>query len=308
MTKKKLLSIVLAALLAIDVVCFSLTYTYHAASCDSNASVTMEEIDAPTGNFSEEIIIIDPAYDSYSYIDKDGNRQPIEEWLYVPQVKPAAVAGFGDNQVGTPMVFENLFPGDSGDTEPELRKTYTITVAHQYQVALHFNVVMQDDPSYEKLAEVLMMKITVNGTQVYDGLIDGFEGNILGFDKNFSAVQNETAEYTIEVYLPTSVGNEYMNKTLKCDYVWTLYEEKEDVPPIIIPIPPDEDETTATTPDETDPPVSVEEPVEGLFEWEEFDYIPEPCYFKPMAIIMGALFAVLALGLILVRRKERNHD
>lgn len=304
MKKRKLLSIILAALVAIDVVCFSLTYTYHAATCGTNASVSMEEIAAPTGDYSQEVIIIDPAYDTHP---KYGTPEWTENWIFIPQHKQYAVMDFGDNQSRVPMVFENMFPGDNGDTEPDLRKTYSISISHQYAVSLHFNVLVQDDPAFEKLAEVLMMKVTVNGQQVYDGLLSGFGGNILGFAKNYDEVVYETAEYTIEVYLPTWVGNEYMNKTLKCDYIWTLYEEREQLPPIIIPIPPDETTVTTTT-GETDPPETVPVPEEGLFEWEDFDYIPEPCYFKPMAIAMGILFAVLALGLIAVRRKERNHD
>lgn len=277
MNKKKLLSVVLAALLVLDVVCFGFTAIYHATECDAaNASVSFEVIDAPTGEYSTDVIIVDYAYESVE-VESD------------PIIYPAGMEFDKSNYASDPMVFENMFPGD------RVSKTYKVLVHRQNPVSLWFRVDVHDNPAYDKLAEVLMLKLTVNSQEVYDGLLKDFNGHNVGLPSFYEDGIVQGMEYQIEVYLDTSVGNEYMQKTLKCDYSWTIYEDMPD------PVPPDDDE-------EDKEEVEIVIPDESHENFETFIYIPEPCYFNIACAVFGAAFLVLLAALILIRRKENGHE
>lgn len=295
MNKKKLLSVVLAALMVVDVVCFGLTAIYHATECDAaNASVSFEVIDAPTGEYiSTDVIIVDYAYESV-----------VAE--SAPKIYSAGMRFDTSNYSSDPMVFENMFPGD------HVSKTYKVNISRQNPVSLWFRVDIQDDPIYDKLAEVLMLKVSVNGQEIYDGLMKDFGGHNSGFPSFYEDVIVQSLEYHIEVYLDTSVGNEYMQKPLKCDYSWTIYENMPD------PVPPggggsgdagdDGDTTDKDNPVDDDDKDGVEVviPDESHENFETFVYIPEPCHFGIACVIYGAAFLVLLASLILIRRKENG--
>lgn len=277
MNKKKLLSVVLAALLVLDVVCFGFTAVYHATECDAaNASVSFKVIDAPTGEYSTDVIIVDYAYESVE-VESD------------PKIYPAGMELDKTNYASDPMVFENMFPGD------RVSKTYKVLVHRQNPVSLWFRVDIQDDPIYDKLAEVLMLKVSVNGQVTYDGLMKDFNGHNSGFPSFYEEGITQSLEYQIEVYLDTSVGNEYMQKTLKCDYSWTIYENMPD------PVPPDSGDDEEDKED-----VEIVIPDESHENFETFVYIPEPCNFSIACVILGAAFLILLAALILIRRKENG--
>lgn len=116
-----------------------------------------------------------------------------------------------------PFTAENMFPGDA------VTKTFEIDVSHKNSVTLNFTVNVR--AGYEKLAEVLKAKISdpVSGETLFDGLMkdvpDALQKELGG--KN----STDKVYYEITAYLSTSVGNDYMNKSLIADFKWWVAEE-----------------------------------------------------------------------------------
>lgn len=116
-----------------------------------------------------------------------------------------------------PFTAENMFPGDA------VTKTFEIDVAHKNSVTLNFTADVRE--GYEKLAEVLKVKISdpVSGETLFDGLMkdvpDAMQKELTG--KN----STDRVYYEITAYLSTSVGNDYMNKSLIADFKWWIAEE-----------------------------------------------------------------------------------
>lgn len=116
-----------------------------------------------------------------------------------------------------PFTAQNMFPGDA------VTKTFEIDVAHKNSVTLNFTADVRE--GYEKLAEVLKAKISdpVSGEALFDGLMkdvpDALQKELAG--KN----STDKVYYEITAYLSTSVGNDYMNKSLIADFKWWVAEE-----------------------------------------------------------------------------------
>ena len=115
-----------------------------------------------------------------------------------------------------------MFPGDMET------KDYCIKVTHKDKVTLKFTADIHT--GYEKLAEVLKMKIVLKGnnTVLYDGLMKDVPEYLDHLVVGNTTSTTEEITYVISTYLDTSVGNPYMNKELKADFKWWV-EEKENL-------------------------------------------------------------------------------
>lgn len=113
------------------------------------------------------------------------------------------------------FVLTNLFPGDS-ETKP-----YCVKVSYQGSVTVNFRAEIYE--GYEKLAEVLRCRVTVEGQTRYDGLMRDMPA--IGYTLNSKKAAAQELDYEIEVYLDTSVGNEYQRKQLMADFVWWVEGE-----------------------------------------------------------------------------------
>jgi len=148
----------------------------------------------------------------------------------------------------------NMFPGDCE------ANVYTIRVSYNGDIKVYFKANVRS--GYEKLAEVLMCRVVLEGnsTPLYDGLMQ----KMPDLEHSLSAVnKTEDLKYEISVYLDTSVGNEYQNKQLVADFKWWAYTSDEGHPggggggAILKPsTPPDDgDEPIVTPPDDGDKPI-----------------------------------------------------
>lgn len=186
----------------------------------------------------------------------------------------------GDAVEGEAFSVSNMLPGDS------VAKTYTVKVRHKNTVVLNFAIQLHQDEKYQKLAEVLKVRVAIDGTEIYDGLMKGCTHQLtLAPGKN-------SAVYTITAYLETSVGKKteldpdgkrYMNKELMADFIWWYIEEDEPEGPIPTPwFTPRPGKLSPKTGDDT-----------------------------PLAIYLG-IFVVSVIGiivaLILYRRRRDDED
>ncbi len=112
---------------------------------------------------------------------------------------------------------DNMFPGD------EVTRDFAIEVSHKEPLQLFFQTKLQDES--EKLAEVLQIKVELPKKEqlLYEGLFKDMTEPVVS---KLAGGEIE-AVYRITVYLDTSVGNEYQNKTLSADFYWWYMEEQE---------------------------------------------------------------------------------
>lgn len=109
----------------------------------------------------------------------------------------------------------NLFPGDRES------KYFRILVSHHDQVTVHYKAAVR--PGYEKLAEVLMVRIELltTGETLYDGLMGDMPESLT---HKLTGSGDDELYCRITAYLDTSVGNEYQGKDLLADFKWWVEE------------------------------------------------------------------------------------
>lgn len=119
----------------------------------------------------------------------------------------------------TPFRVTNMFPGD------QETKNFRLQVSHHDKVTVHYHADIR--PGYEKLAEVLKVRIVLQttGEELYNGLMRDMPASL---DHVLTASTQTTDEllYVVTAYLDTSVGNAYQNKDLIADFRWWIEGEE----------------------------------------------------------------------------------
>ncbi len=126
----------------------------------------------------------------------------------------------------TPFNVTNMFPGDNET------KYYCVRVSYHDSVTVHFRATVR--PGYEKLAEVLKIKVVLlnTGETMYDGLMKNMPASVTHKLRSSGNAVDEL-DYEITAYLDTSVGNEYQEKDLIADFKWWVEgEEKSNLNPM----------------------------------------------------------------------------
>ena len=204
-------------------------------------------------------------------------------------------------QVNDPFAVANMFPGDN-----EL-KEYCVRVHHRGSVTVHFRANIRPDEAYEKLSEVLMVKVEVEGEELYDGLMRDMP---LAIDYKTPTSSRKTTtdlDYKITAYLETSVGNEYKNKDLVADFLWwvDIYDDDGD----------DDDDDRPTKPetpeDPGEEPTEPDQPSEPPVEPEQPGELVDPPKTGDNGFVW--IFLALASGLLLLflifsKRKEKEEE
>lgn len=117
----------------------------------------------------------------------------------------------------TPFQAANLFPGD------RMTKYYCVKVCYKDDIIVRYHADIR--PGYEKLSEVLKVKIRLidEDRTLYDGLMRDMPAALECALSTDTSTQSEL-HYGITAYLDTSVGNEYMDKSLIADFRWWVEE------------------------------------------------------------------------------------
>ncbi len=111
-----------------------------------------------------------------------------------------------------PFNVVNMLPGD------RVSKDYTVQISYTGTVLLNFEVVIKDGS--EPLSEVLLISVFVeeNNELLYEGAIG--EMPAVATTCTTRGRTTDSLNYNINVWLPTSVGDEYENKQLEADFYW----------------------------------------------------------------------------------------
>lgn len=135
------------------------------------------------------------------------------------EVKKAATIELYNKQPeeNTPFQVGNMFPGDAET------KYFCVRVSYHDKITVHYKATVR--PGYEKLAEVLKVRIKLlsTGETMYDGLMRDMPESLT---HKLASKKSTTDElyYEITAYLDTSVGNDYQNKDLIADFKWWVEE------------------------------------------------------------------------------------
>lgn len=225
--KIKIVIIVLACLLGLSLLALGGTLVYNKLANNTPATVTVpdnlitpdEDTTKPDSSESSS-----QAPDSFetktpsSSADTSSSAvQPTQSTT--AEVKKAATIELYNKQPeeNTPFQVANMFPGDA-----EI-KYFCVRVSYHDKITVHYKATVR--PGYEKLAEVLKVRIKLlsTGETMYDGLMRDMPESLT---HKLASKKSTTDElyYEITAYLDTSVGNDYQNKDLIADFKWWVEE------------------------------------------------------------------------------------
>ena len=230
--KIKIIIIVLAVLLGISLAALGGTLIYNKIANATPATVTVpdnlitpdEDTTKPDSSDSQAPDSSDTEKPDGSYT-KTPDSSAAASFSAVPtqsttaEVKKAATIELYNKQPeeNTPFQVENMFPGDSET------KYFRVRVSYHDKITVHYKATVR--PGYEKLAEVLKVRVNLlsTGETMYDGLMRDMPESLT---HKLASQKSTTDElyYEITAYLDTSVGNEYQNNDLIADFKWWVEE------------------------------------------------------------------------------------
>ena len=232
--KIKIAIIILAVLLALSLTALGGTILYHrlasrpadTATVPDNFITPDEEPTVPGGSESQV-----PTQDSESRAPTEGSEDQAPTESAAPstaasaqpstsaEARKAATIALCNKQPedNTAFAVGNLFPGDVET------KYFCVRVSYHDKITVHYRATVR--PGYEKLAEVLNLRVVLlnTGETLYDGLMRDMPASVTHKLASRSSATDELY-YEITAYLDTSVGNEYQNKDLIADFRWWVEE------------------------------------------------------------------------------------
>lgn len=212
----------------------------------------------------------------------------------------------GRAEDSTAFHVENMFPGDRSN------KSYRLEVSYKGSVTVYFHADIRK--GYEKLAEVLKCKVSVDGSPLYDGLMKDMPQSI-SYTLPQSSGTTADLDYDISVYLETSVGNEYMNKELYADFRWWVNEDGGGSDKPTNPTDPDKPThpDNPSKPTEPDNPNKPDDPTKPIEPTKPGELIP-PKTGDNSHVVLWISLAGLSLFLLILllffkkRKKEEDED
>lgn len=180
-------------------------------SSDSSQTSSTDEPDESDAPNSSESSAPDTSSNSPSSSETTGTTS-------VSSSKASAIALHnGKPEDNMPFQVTNMFPGDRET------KYYCVKVSYKGDIIVRYHADIR--PRYEKLAEVLKVKIRLPETDetLYDGLMRDMPKSLNHALYTTEKTQSELY-YEVTAYLDTSVGNEYQDKELIADFRWWVEE------------------------------------------------------------------------------------
>ena len=239
--KIKIVIIVLACLLGLSLLALGGTLIYNKIANTAPATVTVpdnlitpdEDTTKPDSGDSQAPDSSDTQTPSSS---ADASSSAVPAQSTTAETKKAATIELYNKQPeeNTAFAVGNMFPGDSET------KYFRVRVSYHDKITVHYKATVR--PGYEKLAEVLKVRVNLlsTGEMLYDGLKvrvkllstgeTMYDGGIADMPESLThklASKKSTTDelyYEITAYLDTSVGNDYQNKDLIADFKWWVEE------------------------------------------------------------------------------------
>ena len=222
----KIIIVVLACLLSISFLVLAGTLIYNKLSNAVPAAVTVPDNlitpDEKTGdpdNSDSSSQAQDSSYTQIPSSSADASSAAVPMQSATAEAKKAATIELYNKQPeeNTAFAVSNMFPGDSET------KYFRVCVSYHDKITVHYKAAVR--PGYEKLAEVLKVRVNLlsTGETMYDGLMRDMPESLTHKLASEKSAADELY-YEITAYLDTSVGNEYQNKDLIADFKWWVEE------------------------------------------------------------------------------------
>lgn len=222
--KIKIVIIVLACLLGLSLLALGGTLIYNKIANTAPATVTVpdnritpdEDTTKPDSSDTEKPDSSDTQTPSSS---ADASSSAVPAQSTTAETKKAATVELYNKQPeeNTAFAVGDMFPGDSET------KYFRVRVSYHDTITVHYKATVR--PGYEKLAEVLKVRVKLlsTGETMYDGGIADMPESLT---HKLASKKSTTDElhYEITAYLDTSVGNDYQNKDLIADFKWWVEE------------------------------------------------------------------------------------
>ena len=222
--KIKVIIIVLACLLGLSLLALGGTLIYNKIANTTPATVTVpdnlitpdEDTTKPDSSDTEKPDSSDTQTPSSS---ADASSSAVPAQSTTAETKKAATVELYNKQPeeNTAFALGDMFPGDSET------KYFRVRVSYHDKITVHYKATVR--PGYEKLAEVLKVRVNLlsTGETMYDGLMRDMPESLT---HKLASKKSTTDElyYEITAYLDTSVGNDYQNKDLIADFKWWVEE------------------------------------------------------------------------------------
>ena len=211
--KIKIVIIVLACLLGLSLLALGGTLIYNKIANTAPATVTV-----PDNRITPDEDTTKP--DSSDTEKPSGSAvQPAQSTAATAEVKKAATVELYNKQPeeNTAFAVGDMFPGDSET------KYFRVRVSYHDKITVHYKATVR--PGYEKLAEVLKVRVNLlsTGEMLYDGFMRDMPESLTHKLASKKSITDELY-YEITAYLDTSVGNDYQNKDLIADFKWWVEE------------------------------------------------------------------------------------
>lgn len=211
---------ILAILLLIALLCLTAIKIYKAFFTDNSTNITDNTTDVIGGNQIGNIDNTDTDNnheDDNTDIDNTNNNNNTNDGTtgkLITTGDSSAVKFYEMHYTyNESFSIYNMFPGDG------FTKGYAVSVHHIGPIDVNFYVDVKS--GYEKLANALMVKMTYNGEVIHTG-------NLIDFSYTARISSNkeklDILDYQVEVYLPTSVTEEYANLDCIADFLWRADE------------------------------------------------------------------------------------
>ena len=230
--KIKIVITVLAVLLGLSLLALGGTLIYNKIANATPATVTVpdnlitpdEDTTKPDNSDSQAPDSSDTEKPDSSDIQTpsssaDTSSSAVPAQSTTAETKKAATIELYNKQPeeNTAFTVGNMFPGDSET------KYFRVRVSYHDKITVHYKATVR--PGYEKLAEVLKVRVNLlsTGETMYDGLMRDMPESLT---HKLASKKSTTDElyYEITAYLDTSVGNDYQNKDLIADFKWWVEE------------------------------------------------------------------------------------
>ena len=230
--KIKVIIIVLAILLGLSLLALGGTLVYNKIANTTPTAVTVpdnlittdedttkpdnSESQAPDSSDTEKPDSVETQTPSSS---ADASSSVVPTQSTTAEAKKAATIELYNKQPdeNTPFQVGNMFPGDAQT------KYFRVRISYHDKITVHYKATVR--PGYEKLAEVLKVRVNLlsTGETMYDGLMRDMPESLT---HKLASKKSATDElyYEITAYLDTSVGNDYQNKDLIADFKWWVEE------------------------------------------------------------------------------------
>ncbi len=222
--KIKIVIIVLAILLGLSLLVLGGTLVYNKIANTTPVTVTVpdnlitpdENTTKPDSSGTEKPDSSDTQTPSRS---ADTSSSAVPAQSTTAETKKAATIELYNKQPeeNTAFAVSNMFPGDRET------KYFRVRVSYHDKITVHYKATVR--PGYEKLAEVLKVRVNLlsTGETMYDGLMRDMPESLT---HKLASKKSTTDElyYEITAYLDTSVGNDYQNKDLIADFKWWVEE------------------------------------------------------------------------------------